>query len=129
MANRRGGGDIPKKGVTANDVAAGGGAGGLLVFAINTWVSDPNYQNVLIYLVPAASILVTGVYGWLIDLVTTSVAYRSAKRSLTQAKTHLAEIEADKFASAQHKKEARESVEQAERAVMLLNLRAVLAKR
>lgn len=129
MANRRGGGDLPKKGVTANDIAAGGGAGGLLVFGINTWVTSPDFKNVLLYLVPAASILITGLYGWLIITLTNTVAYHSAKRALTKAKGHLKEIEADELATVQHKKEARDSVEAAERAVMLLNLRTVLTKR
>jgi hypothetical protein len=122
VASKRRPSELPKKGVTVNDVAAGGGTGGLLIFVINTWVSDPSFKNVLLYLVPAASIFITGIYSRVTAFVALFTDYHLAKRALATAKLHLAEIEADALASPEHKKEARDSVEEAERAVMLLNL-------
>ncbi|WP_221164133.1 hypothetical protein [Rhizobium sp. NLR22b] len=125
MAPRRLQAGVHSSRLSASDIAAGGGSGGILVYLINGWVGDPNLKSLLLYLVPAISILITGAYSAVVSFALNSLEYNLARRALGNARKHLEEIEGDGRASETHKKAARERVEEAERDVMMISLKSV----
>lgn len=125
MAPRRLQAGVQSSKLSASDIAAGGGSGGILVYLINGWIDDPSLKSLLLYLVPAVSILITGAYAAVVTFALNSLEYNFARRALSQARKHLEEIEKDERASEPHKKAARERVEEAERDVMMISLKGV----
>ncbi len=117
--------ESPQNASNGNNLAAGGGAGGLLVYLINTFIADASIRDILMYLVPSASIVIAWCYSFLASTVGGWISYRLAASALRKTKNHLTLIEGDPNATQQHKKEARERVEEAERALMVLGLRDV----
>jgi hypothetical protein len=126
-----------KQAVGPGEIAAGGGSGGILVFAVNSYVADPKLQTLLIYLVPAASLLATNIYSnlfkkwdeWRSDVSAEKKRKQLLQRAqagLAEAKQQLATIELDSFATSDHKKTARERVQAFERAVLDLHAKGVI---
>jgi hypothetical protein len=123
--------------IKASDLAAGGGAGGALVFAINTYIADPKLQTLLVYLVPTASIIAMGVYSFALELCrgnweayeaerTRKNLLRRAKEGLADAKVQLKAIEDDGASTLEHKTVARERVQKFERAVLDLHAKGIV---
>jgi hypothetical protein len=127
-----------KNGLGTSDLAAGGGAGGVLVYAINTYVPDTKLQTLLIYLVPTASIVFMAIFSFIARLAgeawknydaerTRKSLLKRAKAALADAKEQLVAIEADRMATIEHKFEARERVQKIERALIDLNVRGIVS--
>jgi hypothetical protein len=126
-----------KQPVRAGELAAGGGSGGVLVYAVTSYVQEPKLQSLLLYLVPAASVFATGIYSQLLrrwtDWRTDIGAEKKRRQLLHRAQTGLAEakqqlesIETDQNATPDHKKVARERVQAFERAVLDLHAKGIL---
>jgi hypothetical protein len=126
-----------KPGIAASDVAAGGGAGGALVYAINTYVVDQKLQTLLIYLVPTISIVFMEVYSFFAKLSGDAWKHYEAERTrknllskaraaLSDAKEQLALIENDGNATQDHKTKARDRVQKIETAVLELNVKGIV---
>jgi hypothetical protein len=120
-----------------SELAAGGGTGGALVFAINTYVVDAKLQTLLIYLVPTISIVAMGLYSFGSALIannwksfeserTRRKLLNRAKAGLADAKLQLKAIEADPESTAEHKALARERVQKFERAVLELHAKGIV---
>lgn len=126
-----------QKSIGTGELAAGGGSGGVLVYAITAFIADQKLQALLIYLVPAVSVFLASVYlmatNKLISWWESYEAERNRKKLLQRAQTGLAEakqqlktIEDDPHATTQHKKQARERVQAFERAVLELHAKGVV---
>jgi hypothetical protein len=120
-----------------SELAAGGGTGGALVFAINTYIVDAKLQTLLIYLVPTISIIAMGFYSFGSALMadnwksfeaegTRRKLLNRAKAGLADAKVQLKTIEADAESTSEHKGLARERVQKFERAVLELHAKGIV---
>src|SRR5262249_1452864 len=127
----------PRPTLGASELAAGGGAGGALLFAINSFVPNPTLKTLLTYLAPTISIVFMGVYSFATDWAadgwksfeaerTRKKLLRRAKEGLAEAKAQLSAIEADPAATAEHKVTARDRVQKFERAVLDLNAKGIV---
>jgi len=123
--------------ISASDLAAGGGAGGALVFAINTYIADPKLQTLLVYLVPTASIFAMGVYTFSVEQCrstwegyvgerTRKKLLKRAKQGLDDAKVQLKAIEDDTASTPEHKLAARIRVQKFEQAVLDLHAKGIV---
>jgi hypothetical protein len=132
-----GGGSNGRPSIGTGELAAGGGSGGILVYAINAYIIDPKLQTLLIYLVPAVSVAATGLYGKLIAVIQSRQEDKAAEKKrmsllkraqsgLAEAKQQLQSIEDDKNATPDHKKTARERVQAFERAVLDLHAKGIV---
>lgn len=111
--------------VTTQDVAAGGGAGGLLIYAINHYVTDTQLNTFLLYCVPAAAVVLAGIWAKLRRLGEHYANVSLKRWQLSQAWEYLKSIESDPKATDDHKAMARADFEIAQRDYQNLLLKGI----
>jgi hypothetical protein len=123
--------------VTTAHLAVTGGGGGLIAYLANTFVESQQWKSLLIVAAPSIGIALTKIWSFLVAEVTMwwksskeerkrLELLKKAKQGLAEAKTQLADIEADGQATADHKKLARDRVQAFERAVLALNAAGIV---
>ena len=122
---------------TAQLAVVMGGGGGLIAYLANTFVESQQWKSLLIVAAPSIGIVLTKIWTFLVAEVTIwwksskeerkrLELLKKAKQGLAEAKTQLADIEADGQATADHKKLARDRVQALERAVLALNAAGIV---
>lgn len=126
--------------VTAGDLAAGGGSGGVLLYLFNNYVTDAKLQGLLVYLAPTLSIALTGLYATTIQKLAEwwrdteperkrKSVLKKAEKALKKAKTELGTIVKDSRANPQDVEEARSHVRVLQKAVSALRVEGIVSIR
>lgn len=126
-----------KQPVTTAQLAVTGGGGGMIAYLANSFVENPQWKSLLIVAAPSIGVILLKI--WTFLEAETAVRWNSrnaerrrqellrrARQGLADAKTQLADIEADGHATADHKKLARDRVQSFERAVLDLNAAGIV---
>lgn len=123
--------------IEKTDIAIGGGTGGLLIFIIENYVSDPSSKSLFLYCVPVVSTLLTGFSGAIVEFVSSTWSdfkaerarrklLRSARAALVEVKAHVDLIEQDPGSTPELKSKARQEYEKLQLTVMTLAVKGII---